>query len=108
MSRIVPTPTDGAPFVRVRVALSGTTYTLEWLWNTRGNVWSFSMFKANGARMVSGVPVLLNVDLLAWVPMSLDRPPYPMVVANTSGGLDEPTLTTLGTTCKVYYLEPTS
>jgi hypothetical protein len=106
MSLVLPTPSNGAAFARMRVSLSGSTYAIEYAWNTRGNYWAFSMYNPAGARLVSGVPVVLNADLLAAVPPSLDRPPYPLVVANTGDGVDEPTLETLGKSCRIFYLTP--
>jgi hypothetical protein len=107
MNQALPTPSNGSAFARMRVALSGSTYGIQYAWNARGRYWAFSMFKPDGSRLVSGVPVVLNTDLLAAVPPSLDRPPYPLVVANTADGQDEPTLETLGTSCRIFYLDPT-
>jgi hypothetical protein len=90
----------------MRVSLSGSTYQIEWRWNTRASFWSFSMYKPDGERLISGVPVLLNSDLLAWVPASLDRPPYRLLVTAPNGAQDEPTLTTLGRSIKVVYTGP--
>jgi hypothetical protein len=104
--KLVPTPTNGHPSTRVRVALSGATYAIHWLWNERDGTWSFSMWDPDGEPLVQGVRVVLNVDLLSWAPRGDRRPPYGIVAVDPSERLQEPARDTLGTRIKVVYLEP--
>jgi len=103
---IIPTPTNGTPNTRMRVALSGATYEVQWRWNARDSAWYFGMWDPSGEPLVSGVRVVLNVDLLAGVAPSDRRPPHPIVVVDPSGGTTEPTRETLGATIQVVYAEP--
>jgi len=103
--KLIPTP-SGYPDLTVSVALSGATYRVRWMWNERASLWTFAIDSPSGDRLVSGVPVLLNADLLAWVPPSVERPPYPIYVVDPTGAADEPTLGSLGVRVRVVYAEP--
>lgn len=105
--KLIPTP-NGYPDVALRTTLSGSTYGIRWRWNERASMWTFSIDTPSGDRLLSGVPVLLNVDLLAWAPESDDRPPYPILVVDPTGSTLEPTLDSLGRSVQVVYAEPTS
>ena len=104
--KFVPTPSDGHPDTRVRVALSGATYAIRWLWNDRDRMWSFSMWDPDGAPLVMGVRVALSTDLLAWTSPDAGRPPYGIGVLDPTGSGEEPTRETLGARVKVVYAEP--
>lgn len=102
--QLVPTPA-GRPNARVRVALSGSTYTILWLWNARDRAWTFSISDADGVPLLSGVRVVLNVDLLATAAPSTRRPPYPIFVVDPTNTGVEPDLESLGGRVKVVYAE---
>jgi hypothetical protein len=104
---LVPTPTSGYPHIRQRVALSGATYQLRWLWNERDRAWTFCLWDADGGPLVLGVRVVLGVDLLEAAPQGPRRPPYRMVVVDPTQRGQEPGLTDLGSRVKVIYTEPT-
>jgi hypothetical protein len=103
--KLIPTP-SGYPDLTVSVTLTGSVYRIRWQWNQRASMWTFSIDSPSGVRLLSGVPVLINSDLLAWAPPSDERPPYAILVVDASGAFDEPTLESLGARVRVVYAEP--
>lgn len=52
------------PFYKFRCTLSGTIFTLQMKFNTRMQRWIMDVNDANGNQIFSGVPILINYDLL--------------------------------------------
>lgn len=101
----IPGP-NAYPYVDVKVPLSGATYRITWQWNERDRCWYFSMRDPSDDLLVSSVRVVTNVDLLMWVPISVRRPPYSLLVLDPMGQNREPGFDTLGREIKVVYTEP--
>lgn len=101
MPKILPGP-GGYPDKRFDVTLDEVAFRGRWLWNQRGGVWTFSLSDSSDTPIVSGVRVVLNVDLLDGV-ADPRRPLGPLLVVSPSGG-EEPTLETLGNGASVVYL----
>lgn len=101
----VPTP-DGYPHVRVSVPLSGATYTIVWDWNERDGAWYFGMDDPSGEALVSGVRVVLGIDLLRWAPAGDRRPTYGIAIIDPSEKGRHPDLDAFGRDVFAVYLEP--
>lgn len=101
MPKVLPGP-GGYPDVSFDVTLDEVSYRGRWLLNERAGVFSFSLADSAGAPIVSGVRVVLNVDLLEGV-ADPRRPPGPLLVISPSSD-EDPTLETLGNGVSVVYL----
>ncbi len=101
----VPTPSDGYPNQTSQTQLGESFFVVSWRWNARDGVWYFGLSDADALPIVSGVRVVLNVDLLSGV-SSPRRPPGPIVVVAPSGSAEEPGLSDLGGRVKVLYIAP--
>jgi hypothetical protein len=53
-----------SPNFSVDVVLDAVSYTLAFLWNTRGLYWSMSISDANGTVLVSGIRLICFYPLL--------------------------------------------
>lgn len=98
----VPTPRDGYPDETFRVALGGSQYVIRWQWNEREGTWAFTIADAEGVAILSGVRVVLNVDLLEWT-SDPRKPDGALLVVDPSGGTTEPTLSDLGQRVQVVF-----
>jgi hypothetical protein len=100
--QLLPTPNDGYPHQTAQVQL-GDTFVVTWRWNARDGVWYFGLTDVDSVPIVSGVRVVLNVDLLGGVSDSR-RPDGPVVVVDSAGRADEPGLLDLGKRVKVVFI----
>lgn len=50
------------------LALGGTTYKVTVRWNVTASAWVLDLAQANGAAILSGVPLVTGVDLLSPYP----------------------------------------
>lgn len=103
MISTVPTPVDGYPDQSFRVSLGDTQYGLRWLWNGREGVWTLSVSDADGEPILSGVRVVLDVDLLAYTADARAPQGY-LIVSDPSGGTTEPGLDELGNRVQVLFV----
>jgi hypothetical protein len=101
MPKLLPGP-RGYPDKRLDVTLDDVPFRVRWLYSERAGVWTFYLSDSADQPIVSGVRVVLNVDLLDGV-ADERRPPGPLLVVNPSGD-EEPTLETLGNGVSVVYL----
>ncbi len=103
--QLLPMPVGGYPNQTVQAQLGDAFYVVGWRWNARDGAWYFSLSDVDGAPIVSGVRVVLNVDLLSSA-SATGRPKGAIAVLAPSGSATEPGLTDLGTRVKVVYVAP--
>ena len=85
-----------------QITLAGTVYTLTVHWNDMNDAWTLDIADANQNPLVSGIPVVTGVDLLA---------PYAylnfggQLIAQTTNDTDAvPTMANLGSTGNLYFV----
>lgn len=105
MSILVVPLTQDLPWYTFTTSLDGISYTLEVQYNVRSERWYMSIADAIGTPVVSGIPLLINRDLLAPY-RTYDVPAGGMVVIDNTGADAEPTLDSFLTTHALYYVEP--
>ena len=101
----VPTPVDGYPHQTGQVQLGDALYTVGWKWNARDRAWYFTLSDVDSVPIISGVRVVLNINLLNGA-SDVRRPKGAIVVVDPSNKLGEPGLFDLGTRAKVVYIPP--
>lgn len=101
--QLLPMPSDGYPHQTAQVQLGETFYVVTWRWNTRDGCWTFSLSDVDGLAIVSGVRVVLNVDLLRGV-SDARRPDGAIAVVDPAGRATEPGITDLGARVKVVFI----
>lgn len=103
---IIPTGDGVSSFFSQQVTLEGTTYTLEFRWNVRGEFWSMSIFDATGQTAIS-TGHKLNVDYLIGKFYSDRDPPGLFLAYDTSGDGVEMAFEDLGNRVQLIYFEST-
>lgn len=98
----IPTLTDGTTAYDERVELDGVEYLLTFLWNTRRERWSFSINGLDGADILTGQTVSLQVPLNR---RAVGGPPGAFVAVSLTDNLDPPGLTELGERVVLLYIE---
>jgi hypothetical protein len=95
----VPTSSNNQKF---KIALAGVTYTVTLYWCTANNTWVLNIADVNGVDIVTGIPLVANVDLLE---------PYAhlnfggKLLALTDDAPDSaPTFLNLGSTGHLYFV----
>jgi hypothetical protein len=96
-------PVDGYPHQTAQAQLGDVFFTVEWRWNGRDGAWYFALSDIDAVRIVSGVRVMLNMDLLLGV-SDARRPDGVIAVVDPAGRSIEPGLHDLGTRVKVVYI----
>lgn len=85
----IPLTADNQQF---NITLAGTTWQVRILW--RGSCWVIDLQDERGEALVSGLPLVTGVDLLAqyaWL-----QPGFKLIVVCDTNGQDYPTQTDLG------------
>ncbi len=52
------------PWYSFSITLDNKTYTFSFTWNVRGEFWVLDIDDVNNTRIISGIKVVLNYDLL--------------------------------------------
>ena len=90
---------------RFRIDLDGTTYTLAIRYNTRENRWFLDVATAAGVLILSGIKVLLNVNLIERFAQS-ELPPGNLFILNSDEDSEvEPGLLDFGVNTLLLYEE---
>lgn len=84
------------------ISLAGVSYQLSLKWGTFANAWLLDIADADGAPVLSGIPLVANTDLLSpYAYMNFGG----QIVALTDNALDvPPTYDNLGTTGHLYFV----
>lgn len=99
----LPMPADGYPSQTAQVLIEDAYYAVIWRWNERDGAWYFGLADADGERIVSGVRVVLGVNLLSAVPAG-KGPDGAIVVMESGGTTAEPGLRDLGNRVQAIYV----
>lgn len=86
MPRIIPFK-DYSAFVE-KVVLDGIPYQLRFWWNTTGEYWTMQMLNLSGTVLLSGIKIVLGIELIssfAWMGL----PPGELYAVDTTGELDQ-------------------
>lgn len=84
--------------------LEGTTYSFSYTFNRRSNRWSMSILDINGAVVLGGVPILVDIDLTSQY-IQENLPPGGFVPINETGTGKNPEIIDLGNDVKMIYVE---
>jgi hypothetical protein len=98
----VPLPKPAQSFTTQRTSLGGTSYRLDFRWNSRVSRWYFSLYDSEDAAIVVGRPLVTGWPLLFGV--SAANRPIGELILYTSDDLD-PDLDTIAQ-ATLYYAEP--
>lgn len=100
---VLPTRQDVTHYT-FEVDLDSVTFGFEFHWNDRDSAWYFTISDVAGTVLIAGRKVVLGCFLLN----RFRDPRLPagvLEVIDTSGTDTDPTLTDLGTRCKLLYTE---
>jgi len=87
---------------KINIALGGTTYALNVVWNDQAQVWVVDISDTSGNLIIGGIPLVTGVDLLGQYEY-LDF--GGQLVAQTDFDLTAPpSYTNLGSTGHLYFL----
>lgn len=98
----IPTVNDGETYAfSETIDLDGSPCEFDFVWNSRGEVWTLSVSR-DGVPIVDGVAIVLGLDLFARAP---NRPRGALVCLGISIS-DTPGLTDLGRGARLIYADP--
>lgn len=101
MAITIPLRND-LPRFDFQIDLEGTTYTLDFVWNFRGEYWSMSLLDADGLPLVYGIAFLIGTALGKRHPGE-GMPPGILEVLDTSGQQRDAGLNDLGSRVILLY-----
>jgi hypothetical protein len=101
---IIPCRTDLAHY-EMSIPLDGTTFGLEFRWNTREGVWYFDVKTEAGDIVEAGIKVVLDWPLMSRC-VDPRRPPGRFLASDTTQRDLAPGLTDLGDRVRLYYVSP--
>lgn len=87
---------------RFSISLGGQDYQLTWRWNVAGGCWNLTVADSLGNALVSNIPVVTGLDLLA--PHRHLGIPGAIVVQTDNDPDVVPTLVNLGERGHVYFV----
>jgi len=85
--------------------LDGRVFRLDFDWSRREQAWYLDIFGSDGTPLAIGLKLCENVNVLRREVSTL-LPPGPLVVLDTTGAHEEPTLEGLGGRWVVFYGSP--
>lgn len=85
--------------------LNGSSYRLNFQYNSREDFWYFDILDSEGNQIRSGIKVVVNYPLLR-LAMMRDRPPGELLGIDTRAIPVDPTLLELGVDVLFAYEEP--
>lgn len=98
MNEIFLTPT---PFFFFPIKLGSDQVIMTFQWLELNGVWSFSLSTAQNTPILSGLRLVTNYELILQYGLTVPR--GGLILLDTSGRLEQPTLFSLGTQHKLYY-----
>ena len=87
-----------------RVSLVGVTYQLTVRWNSMAGVWVLDISSADGVKILSGLPIVANTDLLE--PFAYLGIGGKLAAQTTADLTAPPTVDGFGATSKLYFITP--
>jgi len=93
------------PFYSFSITLTGVTYQLEFLYNTRSSRWIMSIYDSVGNPILSGITLVIGRNLTGQY-RYLDIPAGVFFVVDNTSQQQQPTLLSFGTTHVMYYIDP--
>lgn len=98
---LIPTTPEAQVF---QIALAGVNYEIFLYWNTMGEIWCIDISDTQGNRILSGIPLVANVDLLEqYGYMNFGG----KLVAQTDNSIElPPTYSNLGSVGNLYFITP--
>ena len=86
----------------IKVPLGGTSYQLTFAWNQYAACWVMDMADSNGVAVITGMPVVTGLDLLAQY--AYLQIAGRLLVQTDSNPDGVPTVANLGITGRVYFV----
>jgi hypothetical protein len=94
----------GIPFQSFQVDLDGVRYGFEFRWNHRAGAWAMSMLDVNGDALLTGIRLCFGGPVLP-LSRSLSTPPGELLLVESTAGVGDPTLETLGSQVLLLYMD---
>jgi len=94
------------PWQTFNISLNDVIYGLTFSFNTRSNTWTMEISDSNENILISGVPLLIERNLLTQY-RYLNLPTGVMFVLDNTGKQEQPSLYSFGTTHTFYYEDGT-
>lgn len=92
------------PFQSFQVELDGVLYGFEFRWNHRAEAWAMSLLDVNGDALLTGVRLCFGGPLLP-ISRSLATPPGELLLVESTAGVGDPKLDTLGSQVLLLYMD---
>ncbi len=92
------------PFQSFQVELDGVLYGFEFRWNHRAEAWVMSLLDLTGAAILTGIRLCFGGPVLP-VSRSLATPPGELLLVESTTGVGDPTLDSLGAQVLLLYLD---
>jgi hypothetical protein len=98
---------NNLPWVKFRISLSGTIYTLHLRYNSRSQRWLIDINDSQDNQIISGLPILINRNVSGqYTTLSL---PAGVIFATDDTNQDvQPTLLSFGLDHTLWYADPGS
>lgn len=87
---------------QIQITLAGVLYTLTVRWNEMNEAWTVDIADANSNPIVSGIPLVTGVDLLA--PFGYLNFGGQLIAQTTNDANAVPTFDNLGSTGNLYFV----
>lgn len=97
---LLQTLTDGTEHYRVRDSFEGQDWLIDYDYNVRRGMWTFSVQSLEGVQALAGQAIVCGIQLLA---RAVNGPPGKIFAIPEDGNLDAPGLLELGARVKLYY-----
>ncbi len=101
MSFVIPTLTDGTEAYDQRTQLDGVEYSLQFRYNFRRELWTFSVVALDGTPLLMGQTVHVGIVLNR---RAVGGPPGLLLAISETDDIASPGLTELGERIKLCYL----
>ena len=99
--------TSNYPFFTFTIVLSGTVFSLTFRYNIRMDRWFMDIADASGVLIVSGLPLLIQADIIGqYTKEGLPAGRFIVYDLTNESPAQQPTRYSWGSTHAVYYYDP--
>lgn len=92
------------PFQSFQVELDGVLYGFEFRWNHRSETWAMNLLDVNGDALLTGIRLCFGGPVLP-ISRSLSTPPGELILVESTAGVGDPKLDTLGAQVLLLYMD---
>jgi hypothetical protein len=103
IQKIVSVPIDSVlTNKQIRTEFDRKFYLLDFRYNTRADIWMMNIYDENSAIIITGIALLLGVDLLS-IYQDERLPPGPLFLMNLKNSTTEANRDNFGTDVLLFY-----